>query len=263
MSNYRQTPASAALVLLSFTASLQAGSSDPLAPAITPAIAEAVAHAARSETDRAIDENRRPDQVLAFLELGPGMTVLDLFSGGGYYAELLNHLVGSEGRVLAHSNEAYESFVGSEVVEARFGGGRLEQVERLVVEANDLALAPESLDAALLALTYHDIYYRPAQGWVHIDGPGLRAKLLAALKPGGTVGIIDHAAEPGAPASTGHSLHRIDPELVKQEMLDAGFEWVGEADFLRNPRDDVTQPVFSGGFRGRTDRFVQRYRKPD
>ena len=44
--------------------------------------------------------------------------------------------------------------------------------------------------------------------------------------------------------------------------LDAGFEWVGEADFLRNPKDDGTQPVFSDELRGRTDRFVHRYRKP-
>jgi predicted methyltransferase len=39
-----------------------------------------------------------------------------------------------------------------------------------------------------------------ARNWPKIDGPRLLAELFAAVKPGGTVGVIDHAATPGSPA---------------------------------------------------------------
>ena len=36
-----------------------------------------------------------------------------------------------------------------------------------------------------------------------------------------------------------------------------------QADFLRNPDDDLTQPMFAEGIRGKTDRFVYRFVKPE
>ena len=65
----------------------------------------------RPDVDRARDANRHPREVLAFLDISPGMTVLDLFSGGGFYTEIVSRIVGEEGRVLAHHNEAYLAFV--------------------------------------------------------------------------------------------------------------------------------------------------------
>ena len=61
---------------------------------------------ARPETDRARDADRKPAEVLQFLGVMPGMTVLDMFSGGGYYTKILSSVVGDSGRVVAHSNEA-------------------------------------------------------------------------------------------------------------------------------------------------------------
>ncbi|MCH7833810.1 MAG: methyltransferase type 11, partial [Proteobacteria bacterium] len=76
--------------------------------------ADAVANPARSDSDRARDAGRKPAQVLDFMRIAPGMTVLDMFSGGGYYSELLSYVVGENGSVVAHSNEAYLSFVGDD-----------------------------------------------------------------------------------------------------------------------------------------------------
>ena len=97
------------------------------------------------------------------------MTVLDMFTGGGYYAEILSGVVGHEGKVIAQSNQAYLGFVG-DAFEERFGSGRLTNVEVLMAENNELELQAHSFDAIMLVLSYHDLYHAdPENGWEKID----------------------------------------------------------------------------------------------
>jgi len=190
------------------------------------------------------------------------MAVLDLYSGGGYYSELLSYIVGAGGSVTAHSNAAYLDYVRDEVA-ARYADDRLANVTVLMAENNELALEPASFDAMLLILTFHDFYFVDAeQGWPRIDTPALLGELYGALKPGGIVGIVDHCATPGAPRETGDSLHRIDPAIVIADMQAAGFELEASSNLLRNADDDHSRIVFDPEVRGRTDRFVLRFRKP-
>ncbi|HEX5765589.1 MAG TPA: hypothetical protein VFY27_08480, partial [Woeseiaceae bacterium] len=63
----------------------------------------AIASEERPEKDIERDERSKPAKVLQFFEIQPGMRVLDLFSGGGYYSELLSRVVGPEGSVVAHN----------------------------------------------------------------------------------------------------------------------------------------------------------------
>ena len=81
----------AVLSLLLFTPCNDGGG-----PSMDIAIAEALANPSRLESDRLKDALRRPDQILAFFEISPGMNVLDMFSGGGYYTEILSSVVGSK-----------------------------------------------------------------------------------------------------------------------------------------------------------------------
>ena len=225
--------------------------------------AAAVANDARPEKDRARDAGRKPAEVLEFLGISEGMTVLDMFSGGGYYTEILASVVGAGGKVVAHSNEAYLKFVGDEF-NARYENNRLPNVEILMAENNELSLAAGSLDAIMMVLSYHDLVIDDAEnGWPLIDVPALLAEFHKGLKPGGIVGVIDHYAEAGAPAETGNSLHRIDPTIVVAGMEAAGFVLEEQSDLLRNPGDDLTRIVFDPELRGKTDRFVMRFRKPE
>lgn len=229
--------------------------------AVTPTAA-AVAHPDRLEEDRDADGQRKPDQVLEFFGIGPGMTVLEMFAGGGYYTELLSYVVGSEGRVVAHNNTPYLRWAKS-TLDKRFTPGRFENVERLTAENNELDLPANSFDAALLILAYHDVFYvDEASGWSRIDGPAMLAEIYAALKPGAVVGVVDHVAIPGSPAETGNSLHRIDPELLRRDFETAGFAFEADSEILRNPEDDLAKPVFAPDVRGKTDRFVYRFRRP-
>ncbi len=226
----------------------------------------AVANAARPDADRERDAARKPADVLEFIGVQPGMTVLDLFTGGGYYAEIIAHIVGGEGRVIAQTNEAYMNF-GSigETFNDRFGNDRLPNVETLLAENNELSLDPDSIDVAMLVLSFHDLYLVDDEnGWPAIDVDAFLAELRRGLRPGGTVAIIDHTGAAGvAPEESGNTLHRIDPAAVVATMERAGFTLDGESDILANPDDDLTQMVFADGIRGQTDRFIMTFTSPD
>lgn len=208
------------------------------------------------------DASRRPDAVLAFFGVEPGMVVLDMFSGGGYYSEVIAHVVGESGHVDAHANEAYLGFVGEEFT-ARHANARLPNVDVLMAENNEMSLEPERYDAIVMVLSYHDLYYDdPDSGWPKFDVGALLGELMKGLKPGGVLGIVDHQAEPGSPAETGNTLHRIDVRIVVDELTGAGFTLEEESDLLRNADDDYSKNVFDPAVRGTTDRFVLRFRKP-
>lgn len=222
----------------------------------------AVNNSARSEKDRDRDTARRPAEVLEFLGIEPGMKVLDLFSGGGYYTEILSYAVGSEGRVVAHNNEAYAQYVGDEVI-TRYSNDRLPNIEILMAENNELTLAANEYDAVMMILTFHDIFYvDPNNGWPKIDGAVLLAELYNAMKPGAVLGIVDHHAKVGSPRETGGTLHRIDPAIVIADMKAAGFMLDGRSDLLENADDDYDKNMADPAVRGKTSRFVMRFIKP-
>lgn len=227
---------------------------------ISEAVAAAVANPQRPAEDLAKDANRKPEQVLSFFDIKPGMTVLDLFSGGGYYTEMLNWVVGENGRVIAHTNEAYIPFSG-EIYQKRYLDGRLKQTVTTINEADDLDLADNSLDAAMLVLTWHDFMFADAEnGWQAIDEDLLIEKLCRAMKPGAVLGLIDHVANSGGDtAEVAQTLHRIDPQVVRDDFANSCFTLEAEAKILRNEKDDHTLAVFDKSLRGETDRFVFKF----
>lgn len=260
------------LALALCACSQQPDETESAAPATTaPATTEpeaslyetAIAHEDRPDTDRARDAGRKPAAVLEFLGIAPGMRVLDMFSGGGYYTEILSHIVGDDGHVIAHSNKAYLNFVGDEF-EKRYLGGRLANTEVLMAENNELSLEPDSIDAIMLVLSFHDLYHEDAEnGWPAIDIEQFLAELHGALRAGGIVGVIDHYAAEGSSSETGGTTHRIDAAIVIDAMTGAGFVLDGQTDILRNPDDNYDKIVFDPELRGKTDRFVMRFVKAE
>jgi predicted methyltransferase len=224
------------------------------------AIIGAVAHGERTEKDRVRDETSKPAEIIAFFEISPGMRILDLFSGGGYWSELFAHVVGAEGHVVAHTNTAYRNFSGKEA-DQRFSDHRLQNVEVLESEFNDLALGNASFDMIFIGLAYHDIYFH-APFWAQPGRDYFFSQLYKALKPGGTLAIIDHAAAPGTLAAQAGTLHRIDEEFARADIERAGFRFVKQTDALRNAADDHSIDVFDDTVRHKTDRFVFAFRKP-
>lgn len=225
--------------------------------------AAAVASETRPEADRARDAGRNPEAVLEFFGIQPGDIVLEMWAGGGYYTELLAHVVGESGKVVAHMNTPILQF-SSEEHTMRHADNRLPNTEILFAENNELTLEADSFDAATIVLNYHDLYWLSEEyGWVPIDVPVFLAELYQAIKPGGILGIVDHQAASGSPAETGGTLHRIDSAIVIAELERAGFVLEGESDVLANAEDDHSKSVFDPEIRGKTDRYVLRFRKPE
>lgn len=226
------------------------------------AVAAAVDNPSRLEIDHQKDATRLPDQILNFLEIAPGMKVLDLFAGGGYYTEILSHLVGDQGSVTSHNNQAYVNYVHEEL-DQRYTDGKLQNVTRIVNEAEDLQLESNSYDATILMLTYHDFFYADETiQWPDVDETALLDKLCDAMKPDAVLGVIDHIADPGGDiAVVAESIHRIDPARVKTDISASCFEFVGESEVLRNDQDDHSKNVFDPSVKGKTDRFVYKFRR--
>lgn len=225
-------------------------------------IAKAVAAPERSAKDRERDARDKPAELLAFAGVKPGMKVVDLFGGGGYWSEILARAVGPSGSVTLVNNPGYFNFAKDDLKE-RFKDGRLEQVKRRVVETGDLDLGRGQYDLIMIYMSYHDIYWvdEEGYGWPKIDADRFLTQLHDALKPGGHLLIVDHAAVEGSGSSAASTLHRIDEAFTKKDITSHGFlvekTWPG----LRNSADDHTKGVFDDSIRGKTDRFTHLYRK--
>ena len=214
----------------------------------------------RAEEDRARDAGRKPAEVLAWLGIGPGMTVMDLVASGGWYTEVLSIAVGPEGTVYAQNPPMILKFrdgMYDKALSARLADDRLANVVRLDKDLAATGLEPGSLDAAITALNFHDIY-NPPSGNPEAASAFLAA-VMALLKPGGVLGVIDHV---GDADKDNVNLHRLDVAAARPVLEAAGFAMT-ESDLLRNPEDDHSAMVFSPTIRGKTDRVLYKLVKPE
>lgn len=214
---------------------------------------------ARWERDRQRDAHSKPAEILAFSGVEPGMQVLDIFSGGGYWTELFAAAVGTDGRVVAHTNAAFRNFSGK-VANARYKDGRLANVDVLDSEMDNLRFGQDRFDLVILSLGFHDLYFH-ADFWPQPGGARFLAQVHDALKPDGILLVIDHAAAAGTGATQAQTSHRIEPAFARRMIEAHGFTFDGESDVLRNTVDDPNASVFDDAVRGQTDRFVFRFRK--
>ena len=229
-------------------------------PATAATVEEALASPGRLVADIERDKRDLPQVVIPLLNLSPGDRVADIFGGAGYYSEIIARVVEPGGEVLLHNNQAYLNFV-AKGLKARFDGREVPGVERHDREVTDLDLGENTLDAAFIIMSYHDLYFGE-EGWPQIDRAHFMGQIVTALKPGGRFLIVDHQAAVGAGASVAQSLHRIEDSLARRDIEAQGLVYVGGTDELRNSDDDHSLNVFDEAIRGKTDRFVQVFEKP-
>jgi len=281
-----------AAVVLSLGACANVGtgtspSSDP--PSLSQArIAEIVGSADRSPADRSNDLRRKPEQMLAFIGIRPGMVALDLSAGGGYTTELLARAVGPAGRAYGQSPPPRAANAPARPAVTPEGNAapqlapmsgasspapavRRTSAQALAERARNPALSnlysvvrafedpvpPElsgRLDLVTLMFNYHDL------GHAGVDRARMNAAVFAGLKSGGVYVIADHAGRTGTGISESGTLHRIEEEFLHREVEAAGFKLAEHGDFLRNPLDprdkntpEPPQPK---------DEFVLKFVKP-
>jgi predicted methyltransferase len=251
-------------------------------------ISEIVGSPSRSDADRTNDLRRKPEQMLTFLGIRPGMVALDLSAGGGYTTELLARAVGPTGRAYGQSTpprpmnapplaavtpegDSTPQLAPSQSATTAPQRPRRTSEQALAERAASASLAnllstvrafedpvsPElsgQLDLVTLMFNYHDL------GHMGIDRARMNAAVFAGLKSGGQYIIADHSGRPGTGISESGTLHRIEEAFLQKEVEAAGFKLVGHGDFLRNPSDprdkntpEPPQPK---------DEFVLKFVKP-
>jgi len=244
--------AGALLVLcLASAGALAAG--DPALPAY---IAAAVSDSARPASDTERDANRKPGATLAFAGVKPGMTVLELAPGKGYYTRLLSAVVGPEGKVFAVTSPPKPG-APQPPVQAIAADAHYSNVTPIVKAVADPLVLPGKVDLVWTSQNYHDFH-----NLTEVDVPSINKRVFDALKPGGIYLVLDHSAQAGSAARDTNTLHRIDEDTVKQEVEAAGFKFVGESNILRNKADPRTAKVFDPSIQGHTDQFILKFKRP-
>ena len=261
----------AALALVA--AGIAACTSGPRAP--DPArYTSVVAAPDRSAADRVNDVRRKPAELLAFIDVRPGMLVEDLSAARGYTSELLARSVMPGGKVYAQNaprNPARaptqpEGAAGPApagtpppmpTLAERLRNPALAGVVQPVTRPFEDPVPPEAqgrLDLVTLMFNYHDF------GHLGVDRAQVNQAVFRALRPGGAYVIADHAGRAGTGISESGTLHRVEEGLVVREVQAAGFRLAGRGDFLRNPADprdrNTPEPPMP------KDEFVLRFVKP-
>lgn len=215
---------------------------------------ESLTSLGRTPNDFARDSIRKPIETLQFFGIEKGMTVLDVYAAGGYYTYILSKAVGPTGKILSQNTERGRAFVEDrqnqtqgEALDNKISQAGLINVEQITGELHAISIEKESLDAALLMLTLHDLVYSAR-------ATDLLKKLYGWLKPGGVIGISDHI---GLPDQNNRALHRMEPSKAIELAKRAGFT-VESSDLLRNFDDNHTRSIFDPKLARRTDRFLLR-----
>jgi predicted methyltransferase len=229
----RQSLAAVAVIAAAAVAGVTAAQS----PAISPELKAAVANPARTPENVARDKYRHPAETLAFFGVKPTDTVVEFSPGGGWYTEILMPYVKGKGR--------YVALVGQSGVErtktaldAKFGAQGPVTVVGMDATAGTSGLPAGGADVLLTFRNVHNLTMGPNPA----VGPNAFKVFFAALKPGGTLGIVEHRLPETADAAREKTSGYLKTSTVRKLAEDAGFVFDGASEVNANPKDTTDHP---------------------
>ncbi len=257
------------LLLGADTAWAQAG-----APISSEQIVQILASPDRSAADRTNDLRRKPEQMLGFIGIRPGMVAVDLSAAGGYTTELLARAIGPTGTVYgqsrpprdsnspparppaapegnSHPTAAQAAPAAAPVApaapprtspvaladrDAKLRGAGISAAPIVAVSRPFEDPIPPELAAGSVDIVTLMFNYHDL-GHMGVDRAAMNRAVFGVIKPGGIYVIADHSGRPGTGISEAGTLHRIEEAFLRQEIEAAGFRLLAEGNFLRNPND--------------------------
>ncbi len=248
----------------------------PAAPA--DALAAAVAGDWRDPANVARDSARHPAETLAFFGIEPGQTVVEITPGGGWYTEILapylrdgGHYVGA---IWADGASDYYDKTNAKLREkVAATPAAYDQAEWRAFDPKSPQFGPAGSADAVLT-------FRNVHNWVNSDaGEAYFKAFFDVLKPGGTLGVVEHRAKPDTDLETMKKSGYLTEALVIELAEKAGFELVEKSEANANPNDTADHPngvwTLPPGNRhdeadaakyeaiGESDRMTLRFRKPE
>jgi predicted methyltransferase len=218
-------------------------------------VSAAIGDAKRPAADKDADAYRAPAASVAFSKVKPGDQVLELLGIGGYYTRILSKVVGPKGHVYTTIPPALKDNPKFADTEKAIMADPAYSNVSIEVQPTGAPSAPVPVDMVWTSDNYHDLHNPAPVGAEDINA--FNKAVFAALKPGGIFFVIDHKGAPGTGITQTGSLHRVDPQAVKDEVQKAGFVFEGESDALRHPNEDYTaHSTF------KDEQFIFRFRKP-
>jgi predicted methyltransferase len=235
--NFRNVATAVALGVLATTATGSFAGSDKKD---VKSIEQAVAGSWRSADAKSRDVYRHPVEALSFWGLAPGMTILELQPGGGWWTEILApYAKANKGEFYATAADIADPKIsegarkGRADFEAKYADAATYGKVNLVNwGANAAPLPANKFDFVLAARVFH--------GWMNGNSQDANlAKLFSAIKPGGILAVEQHRGNPGAPPVK-------DGYVTEQAVIDAatkaGFKFEGKSEVNANPKDTKDHP---------------------
>ncbi len=225
-------------------------------------IEKAVSDPGRPADDVKRDAGRLPAQLVEFAGIKPGMTVVDMLPGNGYFTRIFSKAVGPKGHVYAYFGLQYDARLKTQGKDPDNQFADLKQLyPNLGVIHGKLEnfVTPTKVDLVWTSDNYHDML---TKNYGPNDTAAVNKAIFNSLKSGGTYIIVDHRSVKGAGVEISEKLHRADEDVVKQQVLAAGFKLVAESKILTRPTDDDNKRVFEEGEHDHTDQMVLKFRKP-
>ncbi|MDQ4421309.1 methyltransferase [Sphingobium sp. DEHP117] len=230
---------------------------------IDPAIAAAVASSARTPENMARDKYRHPAETLTFFGVKPSDTVLEFNPGGGWYTEILTPVVAGHGHYIGTQAPG----AGLDKLKARFTGAHIRFVDWPVGDV----IPAGSVDTILTFRNVHNLVMKDA-------APAAFATFFKLLKPGGTLGVVDHRLPETRDSAMEKTSGYLKLSTVRKLAEDAGFVLEAQSEINANPKDSADwekgvwtlPPTLTNGAVdrdkylaiGESDRMTLRFRKP-
>ena len=234
------------LVVLAASPSLLAQTAtSPAATSEASSLDSAVQGSWRDPANVARDAYRHPQQTLSFFGLAPTQTVVEITPGGGWYAEILAPYLHESGHYVAAVVDPAAVAEGKgrdyqqknkTTLESKFAAMPAQYGKAQVVGYDPKAPVFGPADSADLVLTFRNVHNWRMAG----QAEGMFKGFFAVLKPGGTLGVVEHRAKADVP--DGDKSGYVGEAQVIAMAEAAGFRLAEKSEINANPRDTRDHP---------------------